>query len=135
MSHSPNSRGRATLWLGLGLALIGPVLYVAQLKMGRTVTPWYLPALATLGAVMAFSSLRRRPTVTRALALVLVTLLAGFEWWFLAAHARLPAYTGPVSAGTQFPEFRAQLADGRPFVRSDLTGDRATALIFFRGRW
>ena len=39
MSNTPHPGGRATLWLGLGLALIGPALYVVQLRIGRAVTP------------------------------------------------------------------------------------------------
>jgi hypothetical protein len=135
MNNTPASTGRAALWLGLGLALIGPALYVLQLRLGYTVTPWYLPALATLGAAVVLLSLRRRLSVVRALVLGVVALLAGFEWWFLAAQARLPAYAGPASAGTPFPDFQAQRADGSPFTRADLAGDRATALVFFRGRW
>jgi hypothetical protein len=111
------------------------VSYGVQLAFGRTDTPWYAPVLATLGAVLVLLALRRRRNAWRALALAAVASVAGFEWWFLLSHARLPAYAGPVSAGGTFPEFRAARADGTPFTRADLGGDRATALVFFRGRW
>jgi hypothetical protein len=102
---------------------------------GRLDTPWYAPALATAGAGLVLLSLWRRPTAWRVLALILVGLLAGSEWWFLLGHSRLPAYTGPLAKGTPFPEFRAARADGTPFTRADLEGEHDTALVFFRGRW
>jgi hypothetical protein len=124
------------LWLGVACALAGVALYVVQLLVaGRADTPWYAPALATVGAALVAVSLRSRPSAGRSLALLLVLAVAGFEWWFLLGYARLPAYEGPVRAGQEFPEFRAARADGTPFTRSDLVGDRATALVFFRGRW
>jgi hypothetical protein len=69
------------------------------------------------------------------MALVLVAFLAAGEWWFLLNYARLPAYTGPVAAGGPFPDFQAAKTDGTPFTRTDLAGDRGTALVFFRGHW
>src|SRR5947199_10607214 len=99
-SHSaPSARGgRAALWLGVLCAILGIALYVAQLLAAhRADTPWYMPALATLGAGLVVVSLRRRATAWRVLALLLVAALAGLEWWFLVSHTRLPAYEGPVS--------------------------------------
>src|SRR5262249_21366417 len=136
MSHTPDRpSGRMALGLGVGCALLGLLLYGVQLSAGRTDAPWYAPALATLGVVLVLASLQRRRGAWRALALVLVAFLAVFEWWFLLVYARLPAYAGPVRVGQPFPEFRVQTADGTPFTRADLSGGRATALVFFRGRW
>jgi hypothetical protein len=140
MEPSPSSSsrrgGRGLLWLGVACAALGPVLYFAQLRAAeRTDTPWYAPALATLGAVLVLLALARRPGVWRGLVLVLVAALAGFQWWFLTSLARLPAYAGPVAVGQPFPAFAAARADGTPFARADLEGGRATALVFFRGHW
>src|SRR5439155_152834 len=66
------SRGRALLWLGLCLCLLGPALVVAQFSLKRLAVPWYSPALATLGACLLLASLVRRRTVVRFLALLLV---------------------------------------------------------------
>jgi hypothetical protein len=109
---------------------------MAQLMAwGKTFDAWYMPVLATLGVGLVILSLRRRRTVWRGLAFALVLFVSGAGWWFLASYTRLPAYTGPVAAGAAFPEFRAIRADGTAFTRADLTGDRATALVFFRGHW
>ncbi len=135
-SQRPPGGGRPLLWLGVLCAILGPPLYMAQLTAaGRTDVPWYAPALATVGLVLVVLSLRRRPTVWRGLALVLVAALAGIQWWFVTGYTQLPAYAGPVAAGRTFPEFAAKRADGAPFTRADLEGDRATALVFFRGHW
>ena len=124
------------MWLGIACAILGPVLYGMQLAIGRMNVPWYAPALATLGVVLAFVALQRGgSTVWRGLALVFVAALAGLQWWFLLSYVRLPAYTGPVAAGKAFPEFAAKRADGKPFTNTDLIGDPATALVFFRGHW
>jgi len=123
-------------WLGVVCALAGVALYVVQLLVvGRADTPWYAPALATVGAVLVAASVRSGPSAGRSLVLLLMLAVAGFEWWFLLGYARLPAYEGPVRAGQEFPEFHTARADGSPFTRADLVGDRATALVFFRGRW
>jgi hypothetical protein len=127
--------GRKFIWLAIACAILGPVLYAVQIAMGRMNVPWYAPALATLGVVLAFVALQRRGTAWRGLVLVLVGGLAALQWWFLLSYVRLPAYTGPVAAGNAFPEFAAKRADGKPFTNTDLIGDPATALVFFRGHW
>src|SRR5262245_34188178 len=126
--------GRGLLWLGLGCAFLGLGVYVLLLRAGRFDTPWYMPALATLGTGLVLLALWRRRSVWRILSLVLVALLAGGEWWFLE-HSRLRAYTGPLADGKPFPEFRASRAAGSSFTRADFEGERDTVLVFFRGRW
>src|SRR5262245_38747538 len=103
-SPAPRS-GRGLMWLGLACGFLGPFLYAAQLYAGRTDVPWYAPALATLGVLLAVVAIARRPTVWRGIALLLVAGLAGLQWWFLLSYTRLPPYTGPVAAGKEFPEF------------------------------
>jgi cytochrome oxidase Cu insertion factor (SCO1/SenC/PrrC family) len=120
--------------LGLGLAALGILAYVVQIKAQRLVTPWYMPIAATLGLVFLAVSLWKKRTVWRILALLLVGLLAGAEWALLLA-SRLPAYTGPVVAGQSFPPFATMQADGTPFTERDLEGDQNSVLVFFRGRW
>ncbi|HEX5272801.1 MAG TPA: hypothetical protein VFW33_20025 [Gemmataceae bacterium] len=131
----PKVGGRPLLWLGLLAAVAGVPLYMLQLRAANLMTPWYAPALASLGAALVLLSLRRRPTVWRCAALLLAGLIAGGEWWFLASYVRLPAATGRVAAGRQLPEFAARRADGTPFTPDDLKGDKETVLVFFRGRW
>src|SRR6516165_10539754 len=95
----PRVRGRPLVALGFGLAAFGLIAYVVQLALHSLMTPWYLPALATLGALV----------------LLLVVLFAAAAWTFLFA-ARLPAYAGPVEAGKPFPDFETERADGTPFT-------------------
>jgi hypothetical protein len=127
-------RGRLFLFLGLGLAVLGIAAYVGQLWLQYLVVPWYMPALAWIGAALVAVSVWERRTIARVVALAFVLLLGGFE--LLALNAmRLPAYTGPVLVGRPFPAFEARLADGSPFTQASLIGGPHTALVFFRGRW
>jgi hypothetical protein len=120
--------------VGLGLAVLGVAAYAVQLSLRRLMLPWYMPAAALIGAALVAASLRERRTVWRWLALVAVVLLAGVELMALYA-TRLPPYTGPIAVGHPFPAFAATRADGTPFTRDDLAGDRHSVLVFFRGRW
>ena len=134
----PASSGRGLLWLGVFCAILGPLVYVGQISQSWLTTPWYAPALATLGTLLVVLALGRRRSVWRFLALGLVLLLTGFQWFFITS-ARLPAYAGPVAAGEPFPDFRAARDDGNSFAQSftaaDLKGDKDTVLVFFRGHW
>jgi hypothetical protein len=122
--------------LGIGAVLLGPILYGAQLWAKFLKMPWYVPALAAAGVALLLLAVLRRPTVWRVAALVLFGLVAGAEGYFFLALSKLPAYTGPVSAGTSLPKFHATLAaDGSDFGRDSLRGEQDTALVFFRGRW
>jgi FtsH-binding integral membrane protein len=127
-------RGRLFLLLGLGLAGLGVAGYVVQISLQRLMAPWYMPVLATLGVVLVMISLREKRTFWRVFALLGIGLLAAGEWGILFAF-RLPAYTGPVTVGRPFPAFETSRADGTLFTQSNLTGDRNSVLVFFRGRW
>jgi hypothetical protein len=128
------SRGRLLMLAGLGLAVLGVAAYAIQLALQRLMLPWYMPTAALLGVALVGASLWKRRTVWRVLALVVVVLLAGFE--FMALNAmRLPPYAGPIAMGRPFPAFEARRADGTPFTQNDLIGDQHHALVFFRGRW
>jgi hypothetical protein len=132
------SRGRALLWLGLFVCLLGPALIVAQFSLKRLSMPWYSPALATLGACLLLASLVRRRTVVRFLALVLVVGVAAFQWYALAVLMKLPAYAGPVVEGTHLPSFHSEVVDeqgARPFTDADLRDGSRRVMVFFRGRW
>jgi hypothetical protein len=131
----PRSRGRLLFWLGLLAALAGPFAYALQIGMGRPGTPWYVPLLAVFGAALMVRSIVLRPTPWRALGLLFCGGLAGLEIWFIVGYAGLPAYDGPLAVDRPFPQFKAALADGAPFTAADLEGDRATAMVFFRGHW
>jgi hypothetical protein len=127
-------RGRLMLLLGMGLAVLGVVAYVAQISQQRLTTPWYMPALASLGVVLIVVSLLERRTVWRMLALLAVMLLTGAELAFLY-EMRLPPYTGPIAVGRPFPPFEVSRSDGTPFTQLDLASDQNNVLVFFRGRW
>jgi hypothetical protein len=132
--------GRLLVALGLLLAALGIAGYAAQLagyadRLGvhRLYNPWYVPIAATVGALLLVASLWQARSVWRWVALVLLVLLAGFEWTALLG-ARLPAYAGPVAKDKPFPEFTTERADGTAFTQRDLEGED-NVLVFFRGRW
>jgi hypothetical protein len=131
----PKSGGRLLLWTGILAAILGIVAYMVQMNAAHLTTPWYVPALATIGTLYIVLSLRRRFSVWRLLALLLVGALAAFEWWFILSVSALPAYNGPVKVGQPFPEFTAARADGQPFTQDSLKGDQDTVMVFFRGHW
>jgi hypothetical protein len=126
--------GRPYLWLGIALAILGPVAYALQLWARKLFTPWYVPTLTTLGLVLVILALVSARSLGRVLALVLIGVLAVGEWYLLVELARLPAYTGPVEVGKPLPAFETQMADGSLFKPADLNGKENTALVFFRGR-
>jgi hypothetical protein len=138
---SPTDSGKAAgwrlLWLGIVLFLLGRIVkMVLVFGAGFLHTPWYSASLATVGAGLIALSIVRRFTVWRVAALLLIGLLAVGEWWFLLGYSRVPAYAGPVSAEHDFPQFSpAHLADGTPFRRGNLVGEKDTVLVFFRGFW
>jgi hypothetical protein len=111
------------------------VAYAFQVNAGVLRTPWYAPALDTVGMALILVALLRRVSVWRIAALLLIGALTAGEWWFLLSYSKLPEYRGPVSAGAPFPEFTAARADGTPFTQDNLKGDRDTVLVFFRGHW
>jgi len=133
---SKRSPGRIYLLLGIGLALSGPIAYLIQIQAKHFLgVPWYAAVLGTAGVLLLLVALVQARTVTRFLVLGLVVLVAGLEWYFLLGLTKLPAYTGPVSAGTAFPAFTASSVDGSPFTQESLKGNQNTAMVFFRGRW
>jgi FtsH-binding integral membrane protein len=128
------SPGRLFLALGLVLPAVGVIGYIVQLWTLRLIAPWYMPVLATIGVVFLVAALWQRRNVWRVLALLPVVLFAAASWALLLGD-RLPAYTGPVTAGQSFPAFATTRADGTPFTQRDLEGNQDNVLVFFRGRW
>src|SRR6516225_1141481 len=127
--------GRSLLLLGVLVAVAGPVLNILLMFAAKIlITNWYAPLLGTLGVALIVLALIRSRSIWRWTALVIFTLLAGFQWWALFAMG-LPAYTGPVKNGQTFPAFATTLADGSAFTQDDLKGDQNTVMVFFRGHW
>jgi hypothetical protein len=131
------ARGRLFFWAGIGLAVLGMVLNVLQFfALKLLIVPWYLPVLTTLGALLLLVSVVQRRTIVRLLALGLLAVFAGSQWFFLVSLAKLPAYEGPVQVGHKLPAFRTTKADGMLFTERYLeSGGAPTILVFFRGRW
>ena len=126
--------GRLLLLSGLVLVALGIIGYAVQIWMQRLTTPWYMPILATFGAMLVIASVWQKRTLWRILSMVLVVLIAGLEWASLLA-VRVPPYEGPVEVGHAFPTFTTTRADGTPFTERDLAGGQNHVLVFFRGRW
>jgi hypothetical protein len=127
--------GRSLLLLGVFLALAGPVTMILLMFAAKIlITPWYAPLLGTLGVALIVLALMRSRSIWRWMAVVIFTLLVGFQWWALLAM-RTPAYTGPVKDGQPFPAFATTLDDGSAFTQADLQGDQNTVMVFFRGHW
>jgi hypothetical protein len=135
-ASTPHRAGRPLLVLGILVALAGIAAYVVQLQVLRILkTPWYMPALATIGFLLIVLALVQRRTILRWGTAVLFGLLATGLWALLAVLLVAPPYTGPVTVGRPFPAFATTRADGSTFTQDDLRGDGDTILIFFRGRW
>lgn len=134
-SAGPRHFGRSLLVLGLLLAVAGPVIYAVQMQNKSLMAPWYVPILATLGAVLIVWSLVQRRTIWRWGTAGLATLFAAFIWLMLLVGMATPPYQGPVTVGQAFPNFESKLASGVSFRKKDLTGDKSTVLVFFRGHW
>ena len=127
--------GRSLLFFGMFLAIAGPVLMMLLTFAAKIlITPWYAPVLGTLGVALIILALMRSRSIWRWTAVVIFTLLAGFQWYALLGM-RTPAYTGPVKVGQPFPAFATTLADGATFTQADLQGDQNTVMVFFRGHW
>jgi hypothetical protein len=127
--------GRGYFWAGIAIFVLGVTVAVVQYAVLKLlIEPWYLPASATIAAVLLLCSLAQRRTVTRIIALVLLTALAGFEWLMLTTWTALPDYAGP-HRGAKFPPFQTVRADGRSFSDKDLQDGKPHVLVLFRGRW
>ena len=121
--------------LGVLLFVIGPAIYVVQLRMQNLGMPWYVPALATVGVLCMAVSVGQRRGVLRSVGLFLFVLLCGLEWNFTLSQSKAPPYAGPDRPGRKVSEFAAVFADGKAFSNNDLEDGRRTVLVFFRGRW
>src|SRR5262249_58412652 len=111
-AEARRSSGRAALWLGIVLVLLGPALYMLQLQAKILSVPWYVLALAGAGVVLLLLAVLRRRTVWRIAALVLFGLLAGAQAYFLLSLSKVPAYTRPVVVGAAFSAFTPSFAGG-----------------------
>jgi FtsH-binding integral membrane protein len=135
IADTQQGSGKAYLWFGVGLVLLGPMLWMVQLRAKLFVVPWYVLALAAAGVVLLLLAVLRRHSIWRIVALVLCGALAASEGYFLLSLSKVPDYHGPVAAGVAFPQFKTRLANGSVFNQDSLRGEQNTALVFFRGRW
>jgi hypothetical protein len=129
------TRRRPFFLLGVILFLAGPIVYYIRLQFGYLGAPWYVPVLATFGAVLMLISVINYGGRVRIGGLVLLTLICGFEWFVLLVAAKTPHYTGPAEVGRPLPAFTTALAGGTPFSNQDIGKGTSTVLLFFRGRW
>jgi peroxiredoxin len=139
--HSPGAADRASnlsllFWGGaiVAVALI-PVFFAQVFGAKLLITPWYLPIAGTAAALGVLYATSRGWRWLRIGIALLCVALACFEWFFLMSATRLPAYEGPIAAGSALPAFHAVLADGTPIDESYFRNNRKTALVFFQGRW
>ena len=77
--------GRFYLLLGLALPFLGIIAYVVQVSLQRLTTPWYMPAIATLGLILVIVALCQARSVWR-----VVALLLGSETLKVLTHAKTP---------------------------------------------
>lgn len=131
----PPSSGWMYLLAGILVAVSGMVTYIVRMQAKVLSSPWYVPVLATLGALLIVYSLAERRTIWRWGTAGLFALLAAGTWFMFLVGMAAPPYTGPVTVGRAFPSFETQLASGSRFGQADLQGDQNTILLFFRGRW
>jgi len=132
-SKSP-TRGRALLWQGILVCILGPVILAVQMANRSLTSPLYVPILATLGVALMGWSLVQRRTLWRWFAAGLAVPFAALTWLMFAGMST-PAYTGPATVGSVFPSFETRLASGEGFRAGDLKGDKNTVLLFYRGHW
>ena len=135
--HKTTTRhpGRSLLLLGVFLVVGAYALnFLLTFAAKILITNWFGPLVGTLGLALMILALMRSRSIWRWTAVVIFTLLVGFQWFALLAM-RLPEYTGPVKDGQPFPAFATTLADGSAFTQADLQGDQNTVMVFFRGHW
>lgn len=134
-TSTPAPRTWPLIVAGTVFLVLGPVIYGTQIAMGQLVTPWYLPAFATVGGVLMSAAFVRRPGVARGLLVVLALLPTVFAWLVVAVFSRTPEYTGPASVGNKLPAFAASYADGRVFTNRNVETGGPAVLLFYRGHW
>jgi hypothetical protein len=138
-SVPPAVRSRSHHWTlfvaGIALFVLGPVWFVAQYRFKNLGSVWYVPVLSSAGVLLLILSVRRRRSVVRMVFLILFAIVCGFEWFLFTVATRSPVYTGPAQPGRKVPQFTARLADGAPFMSSDLESGTSTVLVFYRGHW
>jgi hypothetical protein len=131
------ARSRLPLFLlGVLLFIAGPAIYATQmLALHQFKTPWHVPLLATVGAILMLLSVVQRPGIVRIIGLVLFTAICGFEWFAMLVVFPTPPYTGPVAVGQPMPAFATTYADGASFSDKDLANGKTHLLVFYRGHW
>ena len=138
--QSPGSAGGSRLallyWGGVILAIAVIPIFLAQVFVAkRLITPWYLPIGGTVGAIGVLYAASRGWRWWRIGIATLCIAIACLEWFFLLSATRLPAYQGPIAAGSTMPAFHATLADGTSIDESYFRQNHDTVLVFFQGRW
>jgi hypothetical protein len=121
--------------IGFLFFLLGPAINFAQISMGKLVTPWHVPVLATVGLAFMGLSVVQRGGIVRPIAFLLFLTVCGFEWFFIVHMIRVPEYTGPAQPGEALPAFAARKADGTTFSHTDLAVGVPSIMLFYRGRW
>jgi len=122
-------------FLGFLFIILGPALYFIRLRLHHTETPWYMPALTSIGVLFAIVSVWQRRGFLRPVGLLLFVLVCGLQWFYMVVHAKTPSYTGPAQSGSKVPAFATSLSNGEAFTDRDLENGQRTVLLFFRGRW
>jgi hypothetical protein len=118
---------------GMVFLFLGPASYVALIAMQHLITPWHMPILMTIGALLMMTAFVRRPGVLRGVVVALALLPTVFAWLLVAVFSRSAEYTGPATVGNKLPAFAASYSDGKSFTNDSLGGP--AILLFYRGHW
>jgi hypothetical protein len=129
------SSGRLLFTIGLLLPVIAIAAYMALFSLNHLGTPWYVPILTTVAVAVIAGSIWVRRSWVRILSLVLIGLMAGFEWFFVLVATRLPPYAGPVTVGQPLPAFAVLRPDGSGFTDKDCRTGNPMVIDLYRGHW
>lgn len=152
MSETGERRRNAALWVGLVLALLGPLSNgLTFLGFPAFAVPGISLALAVIGAGLVFLGLWRafrrsgiyKGKIAGSILAVLSVLLLGLSIAFFWSARHIP----PLSAGTpaigqRVPDFTLPDSNGQPVSLSQLfagssgsAAPKAVLLVFYRGYW
>lgn len=152
MAESSQRQRNSALWVGLVLALLGPLSNgLTFLGFPANAVPWITLVLPVIGAGLVFLGLWRafkrsglyKGKIVGSILAVLSVLLLGLSIAFFWGARHIP----PLSAGTpaigqRVPDFTLPDTSGKPVSLAQLfdsssgnAAPKAVLLVFYRGYW